>query len=199
MTLQDGANIATVVLALAAVLGVVYWVITVRQFRQNLALSRRSIIEAERASRVQALRHVFDTMEQCREQRHLLEEKIAADLNFDIMKASDSERNNLDNLARSYDLLGVLVKHGVAPVEFVMDFYSRPLVRGWQYLEPMVSAERRKRKQPGHMRKFQVLAAGAREYRRIVYPDERSFDPLKEVADEWESWKRAIGPTNAST
>ena len=42
-----------------------------------------------------------------------------------------SERNNLDNLARSYDLLGVLVKHGVAPVEFVMDLYSRPLVSGW--------------------------------------------------------------------
>ncbi len=199
MTLQDGANIATVVLALVAVLGVVYWIITVRQFRRNLALSRRSIIEAERASRVQALRHVFDIMEQCREQRHLLEEKIAADLNFDIMKASDSERNNLDRLARSYDMLGVMVKHGVAPVEFVMDFYSRPLVRGWQYLEPMVSAERWKRKQPAHMQKFQVLAAGAREHRRIVYPDERSLDPLKEVADEWESWKRAIGPTNAST
>lgn len=87
-------------------------------------------------------------------------------------------------------MLGVLVKHGVAPVDFVMDFYSRPLVKGWQYLEPMIAAERRSRKQPGHMRKFQVLAAGAREHRRLAYPDERSFDPHNEVTIEWESWKR---------
>lgn len=199
MTLQDAANIATVVLAVVALLGVVYWVITARQLRQNLTLSRRSIIEAERASRVQALRHIFDTMEQVRDQRHLLEGKIAAYPDFDILVASDQEKYELDRLARSYDMLGVLVKHGVAPMEFVMDFYSRPLVRGWQYLEPMISAERRKRKQPGHMRKFQVLAAGAREHRRIAYPDERSFDPHHEVVDEWEAWKRAIGPTNAST
>jgi len=199
MTLQDAANVATVVLVLVAVLGVGYWFITWRQFRQNLRLSRRSVIEAERASRIQALRHVFDIMEQYRDQRHLLEEKIAADPDFDVMKASDSEKNNLDTLARSYDMLGVLVKHGVAPVEFVMDFYSRPLVRGWQYLKPMVRTEQRNRKQPGHMQKFKVLAAGACEHRRTAYPDERSFDPSKEAVDEWEEWKRAIGPTNAST
>jgi hypothetical protein len=199
MTLEDGANIATVILALVAVLGVVYWVITVRQFRRNLALSRTSIIEAERASRVRAFREVFDTMEQCRDQRHLLEERIAADLTFDVMEAPDADKLDLDKLARSYDMLGLMVKHGVAPVEVVMDFYSRPLVRGWQYLEPMVADTRRKRSQPGHMWKFQVLAAGAREHRRIVYPDERSFDPPKEVAGEWETWKRAVGPTDAST
>jgi len=191
--------VATVVLVVVAVLGVGYWFIAWRQFRQNLRLFRRSVIEAEHASRIQALRHVLDIMEQYREQRHLLEEKIAADPDFDVMKVSDSEKKNLDTLARSYDMLGVLVKQGVAPVEFVMDFYSRPLVRAWQYLEPMVRTEQRNRKQPGHMHKFEVLAVGACEHRRTAYPGELSFDPSREAVDEWGEWRRAIGPKNAST
>jgi len=188
--LQNLAHIAMIFLAVVAVIGIYYWFKSLRQFSENLMLSRKGILENKRASRIQALRHILELMEDCRGERHLLEESIAADPKYNVLKASETDENKLDKLARSYDKLGALVKHGVAPIEFVMDFYSRPLVKGWQYLEPMISAERRKREQPGHMLKFQILAAGALEYRRRVYPSERSFDIPKEVMDGWKTWSQ---------
>lgn len=94
MTLQDASFVANIILAFVAVLGIVYWIITAQQFRQNIMLSRKSLIEAERASRVQALRHIFEVMEQVRDQRKLLEKKIKADPDFDIMTVSDQEKRN---------------------------------------------------------------------------------------------------------
>ncbi|MFC1792726.1 hypothetical protein ACFL3Q_03975 [Planctomycetota bacterium] len=190
MTLEGAAHTANIVLAFVALAGVYYWIVSFRQFHQNLLISHKGIIEAERASRIQALRQIFDLLEECRKERHLLEDKIAANPSFDVLTASPAEKLSFDKLARSYDILGALVKHGVAPIEFVMDFYSRPLVKGWIYLEPMVAEERRTRKQPGHMLKFQILATGAAKYRKGVYPNEQSFDSPKELVNDWIKWSR---------
>lgn len=191
MILDSAASIATIVLAIVASIGIYPWFKSLKQFRHNLTLAQKSNTASERASRIQTLQYVLHIMEDCRDARHVLEEKIAANPQFDVLTAPNNEKKCLDTLARSYDKLGALVKHGVAPIDFVMDFYSRPLVKGWQYLEPLITQERRKRNQPGHMLKFQILAGGAMQYRSNVYPNERSFDLPKEIQLDWETWSRS--------
>jgi hypothetical protein len=65
------------------------------------------------------------------------------------------------------------------------------LVIGWHRLEAHVRAERDARHQPGHMRKFELLAIAAKSHR-----DEKKRDPQEETfqtnPEQLNGWKKAL-------
>jgi hypothetical protein len=134
-----------------------------------------------------------------RENRKLwyLLEKLISDAEgqnkkFDILQASSKTQRELHELARACDMAGHLVKHRLISDEFLFDFYSRPLVVTWQYLEPYIEQKRNNPalRQPGHMLQFQILATGAALYRKKKHPAESIFQTKPEIENLWRAWKK---------
>jgi hypothetical protein len=135
-----------------------------------------------------------------RQNRHLLE-KLVKDAKergteFDILQASSANRHKLDELARAYDMAGHLVKHRLIPIELLFDFYSRPIALAWQYLGPIIEKSRNDQalRQPGHMKQFEILAAGAAIYRRKKCPQETPYPIASGVEEHWKRWEASAWP-----
>ncbi|NQS99346.1 MAG: hypothetical protein HQ591_12930 [candidate division Zixibacteria bacterium] len=168
-------RIATLVAAIVAIVGVplTYWRIRIANCSLRGAMYSR----------------ILDMMEPVREYRHLLERKLK-EPNLKVFDSlSEGEKKNLDNLARTYDKLGLLVKHSDVPLEFVLDFYSRPLVVAWHRLSPHINRTREERNQPGHMVKFEMLAIAAKLHRDKYHKGEETFPLSEEDLRRWKTWK----------
>ena len=150
----------------------------------------RSLRQNERGLRFQVYYNVLEMIEKHRPERHLIDEKLKDSVPFE--RLSDDEKERLNYLARAYDKLGILIKYGVVPLEFALDFYGRPLVVAWKYLESHVRDVRTIRQQSGHMKKFELLAIEAQKYREENFPGEETFLMSKEHPKSWEKsrWHR---------
>jgi hypothetical protein len=151
----------------------------------------RSLRQSERSLRFGVYIKILEMLEATREARHLLYDKVPKQPNTASLDTlSSDEVEKMDELARTFDKLGLLVKHGVVPLDFVLDFYSRPLVVAWHRLEPHITAERRKRNQPGHMVKFEMLAIEAKKHRDRYHPGEETFNLTDEQMSRWQMWRK---------
>jgi hypothetical protein len=109
---------------------------------------------------------------------------------FDINELSPKDRETLHQLARAWDMAGLLVKQQVMPTSVLFDFYSHAIVRAWRFLKCMVEEERLNRDQQGYMRKFEVIAIGAALYRLKTKNEPLQFEIDKEAEAEWKRWER---------
>jgi hypothetical protein len=149
---------------------------SVRQAGESIQQTEHSLQLAERSLRYDAYTGTIDRLEKHREARHILYDDVPKQPSAAGIIALDAKKlRKLDAMLREFDALGLLVKHGVVPLGFVMDFYSRPLVVAWHRLEPHITEERRKRGQPGHMKKLEMLALFAKKHRDAEHPDEETF------------------------
>lgn len=190
MSLDDARNIATILAAIVAAIGVLLAVSSLRAAQHSLLATQMNL-----RSRVyvDALGLLEGKDAELRDARHLLEAKVRAAKKsgdvFDSTAITDEvEMAKLDGLARAYDKIGLLVKYKTIPLDFLFEFYSRPLTEGWQHLQRHVSRERDARKQRTHMLKFEALAVGAAAYREAKYGKKLPVAFTKEAQDEWESW-----------
>jgi len=184
MTSETARNIATVIAATAAVL-------SLPQLFRNLRLSERSL-------RSKVYFDVLELMEgkdgEVRDLRHVLEKELLRAKQesrmFDILSADQGLQQKLDQLARAYDKVGLLVKHGVVPSEFLFDFYSCPILVAWSTIWPLIDRVRKDRVQKSHMLKFEILAIGAALYREKKYGAKPEFSISIEDKAKWNKWKR---------
>ena len=100
-------------------------------------------------------------------------------------------------MAREFDNLGLLVMHCVIPLDFVLDYYSRPLVQAWPRLKEYIICVRNERKQPGHMKMFKNLAIAAKKHRDKYHPREETFSISKEELHEYIEFRK-YNATNSS-
>ena len=171
------AAVARIVTALIAIIGI-------------YPLFRR-LVQSERSLRFGVYHQILEMLEKTRQARHLLYDKVPSEPSATSLNAlSPDELSQLDDLARTFDKLGVLVKHSVVPLDFVMDFYSRPIVVAWHRLEPLITEERRKRSQPGHMIKFEMLAIEAKKHRDEHHEGEETFILTNEQNKKWRMWRK---------
>jgi cytochrome c-type biogenesis protein CcmH/NrfG len=151
----------------------------------------RSLKQSERSLRFNVYNQVLEMLEQTRQARHLLYDKVPKEPSeASLSQLSPDETEQLDELVRTFDKLGLLVKHGVVPLDFVLDFYSYPIVVAWHRLEPHVTTQRRKRNQPGHMVKFEMLAIEAKKHRDRYHPGEETFTLTNEQMSRWRVWHK---------
>jgi hypothetical protein len=177
MDLESLRNIATVVAAIVA-LTAIY------PLFRNLRSSERSL-------RFNVYIQVIEMLDEMRRARHLLYEKFPREpCDASLSQLSREEIDQLDDLLRTFDKLGLLVKHGVVPLEFVLDFYSYPIVVTWHRLKPYITAERLKRNQPGHMVKFEMLAIEAKKHRDKHHRGEETFPVTTEPETKWNVWPK---------
>jgi hypothetical protein len=109
---------------------------------------------------------------------------------FGINDLSPKDRETLHQLARAWDMAGLLVKQQVMPTSVLFDFYSHAIVRAWRFLQCMVKEERQNREQQGYMRKFEVIAIGAALYRLKTKDEPLQFEIDKDAEAEWRRWER---------
>jgi hypothetical protein len=138
--------------------------------------------------------------------RWYLLEKLISDAEgrgqtFDISHASSAHKNELHELARACDMAGHLVKHRLISAELLFDFYSRPLVVTWKFLEPYIEERRRNPAlpQPGHMLQFQILATGAALYRKKKHPAELVFPTKPKIEMLWRAWTKGTWNRKSSS
>jgi hypothetical protein len=147
---------------LAAIASVITAVIGV----PSIILLYLSVRHAEHSLRASVYEQAFEMLEKTRQGRHLLYEKVPPEANADFFdQLSSDDLIQLDEVARSFDKVGLLVEHKILPSEFIFDFYSFPLVLIWHRLEPYIRRERERRGQPLHMIMFERLAIKTKAYR----------------------------------
>jgi len=151
----------------------------------------RSLKQSERSLRFNVYNQVVEKMERTRKARHLLYTKVPETPSTTSLNLlSPDEIEQLDDLTRSFDEIGLLIKYGVVPLGFVLDFYSHPIVIAWHRLEPSIMAERSKRNQPFHMYHFEQLAREAKKYRDKEQPGGETFHISTLVNPTWHIWRK---------
>jgi hypothetical protein len=91
----------------------------------------------------------------------------------------------LDEMARSFDKVGLLVEHKILPIAFIFDFYSFPVVVAWHRLEPYIESERISKVLPYHMIMFERLALRTKEYRDKHNLGGETFTTSLELTKKW--------------
>ena len=156
----------------------------------GIFLTIRQVSQSERSLRFNVYYQVLEMLEKTRAARHLLYEKTPKDTsNFNFGDLNKEEMEQLDELARTYDKLGLLVKHKVIPLNFILDFYSRPIILTWNRLKPYIVAEREKRMQPAHMKMFELLAIKVLKHSTEDIGGE-TFTVSDEEASNLKVWRR---------
>lgn len=177
--LRDIASIITCIVALFGIFPLIRnLTATEKNLRSKVFFDTLSLLDGKDYE-IRKLRHILDD--------HI---KTAAETGkvFDILSAKKEEQDELDKLARSYDQVGLLVKHGVVPTDFLFDFYSKPISKAWTYIRPLFN--KRREKQPGHMLKFEILAIGAALYRQNKYQEKPDFLISEEDKAKWDKWNK---------
>lgn len=151
----------------------------------------RSLKQQERSLRFGVYYQVIEMMEKTREERRNIQDRVQpgkAVGYFNTLK-DEKQKNAFDEVARTFDKLGLLVKNGVVPLDFVMDFYARPIVITWHRVREYVEEERKERGQPGHMKKFEELALLAKDHRDKYHKGEETFESDANPPNWPKTWK----------
>lgn len=142
--LQNGANFATIVYAvLTAAMVLILW---------------RQLGEIKKADRGRTYYEVLKDLqnEPIRAARRTVFE--LKDVSFD--KWNDEQKQAGEQVCSSYDVVGMLVRHGFVGEDLVIESWGDSLRRLWPILEPLVES-RRKRNSPAFWDDFQYLARRA--------------------------------------
>lgn len=149
---------------------------------------------AQKAHRAKIFIDVLTILEgkdnEIRNMRIALNEKIRLFPNYDA--GSSEIKEDIDKfhaLARSYDKIGLLVKNGAIPINFLFQFYSSPILLAWEHTKGMLIKERKARKQEGHMQLFEILATGAALYRNQQFGSDIPPELIKHIKN-WKSWDK---------
>ena len=85
---------------------------------------------------------------------------------------SDKETKAAEKVCASYDGVGIMVRHGMIPIEVVADGWGDSLRRTWRILSPLVMRYRAERNSFEFWNDFEWLASQTQKYRKIVYTQE---------------------------
>jgi hypothetical protein len=167
---------------------------------RTLAASAKSLEQSERSQRFGVYTKVMDLLEapSPREGWHIVRDLSKGDTtwNSQIEDLDEDKLKKVDGFARELDKVGLLVKHGVVPLNFVLDYDSRVIVVGWNRLQERIKDQRERHGQPGHRLKFQELAYYAKLQRDKQYPGQETFQLTpNDRPPEWsEIWYTSVAP-----
>jgi hypothetical protein len=183
MTLHDFSDdLVPIITVCIAVIGfipvIINLIATNKNLRSKVFLDTITLLDGKNQE-IRSLRHKLDDLIKTAERKGK---------KFDVLSLKQKEKDELDKLARAYDQIGLLVKHGIVPTDFLFDFYSKPIVKAWKNLKGLFSD--RRLKQPGHMLKFEILATGAALYRRDKYQEQPEFSISDEDKAKWKKWNK---------
>lgn len=175
---------------IVALVSIITSVVTIAVLIIGFYPIKRSLKQQERSLRFGVYYQVIEMMEKTREFRRKIERdiKIGKTLEY-FNNLEEEEKDQFDEVARTFDKLGLLVKHGVVPLDFVMDFYSRPIVGTWLRMQDYIKSQREVKKQPGHMKKFEELALLAKEHRVKYHTSEETFESDAKPPNWPQLWK----------
>jgi hypothetical protein len=176
------------VLGVLILLGTLASVITAVIGLPGIILLYISVRHAERSLRADVYDQAFNMLETTRQGRHLLYYKVPKETNAEFFEQLSSEEMKLlDEVARSFDKIGLLIEHKVLPEEFIFDFYSFPVVVAWHRLLPYIESERMKRELPLHMIMFERLAVKTKAFRDRNNLGGETFIPNHKLSKKWYS------------
>ena len=110
-----------------------------------------------RRSKADAVFKIIDLMERSRPARRV----VYTIQSKELSQWSEAEKCAADEVARAFDIMGVLQAEGFAPESFFKRFYAVSLHRCWMICKPLIERDRRERNQPMHLRSFELAASRA--------------------------------------
>jgi hypothetical protein len=131
----------------------------------------RQVREIRHATNATAFKSVYDILQadDVREARRVVLTSLA-DKAYESW--TDQEIKLADKVGATYDSVGIMVKHGMIPVEVVADNWGDSLRRNWRILSPLVMRYRAQRNSRDYWNEFEWLARQADKYRQTVYSQE---------------------------
>lgn len=82
----------------------------------------------------------------------------------------DTSRRYAERVCQTYDSVGIMVKNGMIPVEYIADSWGDSLRRTWAILRPLVEDYRRKRNSREYWDDYEYLAREAGRFQQPVPP-----------------------------
>ena len=155
------------------------WYVAWRSLRNSAYLHTLSMLEGPH-NEVRKLRTLL---------RSLVEKATDDKKEFNVKSLDEYTYEQMHQLARDYDKMGFLVKHRVVKLNFVFDFYSKPILYAWENLSPLVNAERDNRDHREHMLMFETLAVGASLYRKKRYGETKVYKFNSRRFETWQNWR----------
>lgn len=83
----------------------------------------------------------------------------------DIRQWDDNFRNYAETVCHTYDTVGIMIRHGMLPVEYIADSWGDSLRRTWQILQPFVEHYRKQRETPEYWADYERLVQEAEKFR----------------------------------
>jgi hypothetical protein len=163
----------------AAFAGVIYAIILQRR---ELELQRKEIVanreelarsaEAQEKSYqaltnaiyAQTYKAVVDILqdEDVREARRIVVSQLGG---REKLIQTEQDRKAAERVCHTYDAVGQMVRHGMLPIEYIIDSWGDSLRRTWTILKPLVSEYRSEREAPETWDDYEYLAIEA--FRRV--------------------------------
>ncbi|NLI40521.1 MAG: DUF4760 domain-containing protein [Caldisericales bacterium] len=154
-------------------------VISLIFIRKSIDKSNENNANQEKNMRLESYTKIIDMMENAWNEDNSIElinsfkelDEPSTIKNYESLPiVDDKDKNKITQkriilLIRSIDKLGLLVKHGVVPVNFVSDFYSSRIVSTWRMLWPVIEKLRKEKKHPGLYTKVEILTYIATTHR----------------------------------
>lgn len=141
--------------------------------REEIALNRAELARAAEAqdksqkaltnaAYAQVYRTVVDILqdEDVRRARRTVLEQLAS-RPFSAWGAPDIKA--AERVCNTYDSVGIMIRHGMLPVEYVADSWGDSLRRTWAILRPLVYTYRSERNAPEYWNDYEYLAGEAAE------------------------------------
>lgn len=80
----------------------------------------------------------------------------------------DTSRRHAERVCQTYDSVGIMVKNGMIPVEYIADSWGDSLRRTWAILRPLVEDYRRKRNSGEYWDDYEYLAREAERFQKLL-------------------------------
>lgn len=168
--------VAAVVSALVACATIVFVSLQTSAQRKQVMKLEDQIKESRSAiwaaSFLEAVKWLQD--EKIREARRKVFE--LGDFDKGLSDWSAEDRKQAEIVCHSYDVVGMMVRWNMVPMEIIVDSWADSIRRLWPICEPLVLERRRKQKAPEFWDDFQWLAVQAEDFdrNRSVYAEKRS-------------------------
>jgi len=129
---------------------------------------RASIDIASQSAGFATYQHMIDMMERVRPGRKKVEIMLRCGATpQEYAGLADEDKKTIEEVGRTFDVLGLLVHKGILPLRHALDFYSMPIVKAWSRMRGHVFDVRQSPDRPHlrHRYHFEMLAFAAHQYR----------------------------------
>ena len=153
MSLTQWSDIATIAQGIVAVILLLYAFVFARELRES--------IRTRHLEGLTMVRELMSTRKAAEDRKWVYQELKRA-----ARPLSDDDAERIREICRPLDYIGLLCRHGLLPVDTVIETYHRNIVDMWNHVQPLVVQWRQGQSGEDYYAEFEWLAVRASDWQR---------------------------------